>query len=101
MSTLGTYLKQVRQQKDRSRRWVERQSRTRYPTERECHISHSYLRQIKEGLRDRPNPLKLQTLAEIYQVDYPSLSIQEKQLRRGKAPIAETMDRDPLSSSEG
>lgn len=73
MSDLGLYLKQLRQQRDRSRRWVERQSRQRYSAERERQISHSYLRQLEEGVRERPNPLKLQTLAEIYEVDYEQL----------------------------
>lgn len=73
MSALGRHLRQLRQQRDRSRRWVERQSRIRYPAEKERHISHSYLRQIEEGLRERPNPMKLQTLAEIYAVDYHEL----------------------------
>jgi transcriptional regulator with XRE-family HTH domain len=70
MTRLGSYLKQLREQKDRSRHWVERQSRLLYPEEKERQISHSYLRQIEEGMRERPNPLKLQTLAEAYGVDY-------------------------------
>jgi transcriptional regulator with XRE-family HTH domain len=70
MSQLGAYIKHLRAEHDRSRRWVEKRSRELYPQDRERHISHSYLRQIEEGMRDRPNPLKLQTLAEIYGVEY-------------------------------
>lgn len=73
MSKLGRHLKQLRLDRDRPRRWVERQSKARYPHSRECHVSHSYLRQMEEGVRQRPNPRKLQTLAEIYEVDYREL----------------------------
>jgi len=44
-----------------------------YPEEKERHISHSYLRRIEEGLQEKPSPLKLQTLAELYGVDYRKL----------------------------
>lgn len=73
MSKLGEYLKALRQQRDRSRRWVERQSRTRYASDRQRQVSHSYLGQIEEGVCERPSPLKLQTLAEVYEVDYGEL----------------------------
>lgn len=70
MSDLGTYLRQLREQKERSRRWTERQSRLLFPKEKARQISHAYLRQIEEGKRINPNPLKLKTLAELYGVDY-------------------------------
>ncbi|MBI2108158.1 helix-turn-helix domain-containing protein [Candidatus Woesearchaeota archaeon] len=70
MSDLGDYLRQSREHTDRSRRWVERQSRELYPDDTERQISFAYLRQIEEGRIRRPNPLKLQTLARIYGVDY-------------------------------
>lgn len=73
MSQLGKLLKQLRQDLDRSRLWVERQSRQRHPNDKERHISHSYLRQLEEGMRQYPNPLKLQTLAELYQAEYGQL----------------------------
>lgn len=68
MSDLGRYLKQLRMSQDRSRRWVEKRSRELYPKDKERHISHSYLRQLEEGIRDNPAKLKLHTLAEIYGV---------------------------------
>lgn len=70
MPNLGTYLRQLREQKERSRRWVERQSRLLFPKEKAKHISHAYLRQIEDGKRINPNPLKLKTLAELYGVDH-------------------------------
>ena len=73
MTSLGNYLKQLRKQQDRSRRWVERQTRILYPDDRKRQISHSYLRQIEEGLRERLHPLKLQSLAEVYGIDYKKL----------------------------
>jgi transcriptional regulator with XRE-family HTH domain len=73
MAKLGMLLKQIREEKDRSKRWVERRSKDLYPEERERHISHTYLRQLEAGTQRRPNPLKLQTLAEVYQVEYRQL----------------------------
>ena len=70
MADLGTYLRQLREQKERSRRWTERQSRLLFPKEKARQISHAYLRQIEEGKRVNPNPLKLKTLAELYGVDH-------------------------------
>lgn len=68
MPALGTYLKGLRESRDRSRRWVEKKSRELYPKDKERHISHSYLRQLEEGIRDNPAKPKLHTLAEIYGV---------------------------------
>ena len=73
MTPLGPFLKHLRQQHDRSRRWVERKSKELFPRDKVRHISHSYLRQIEEGLREGPNPLKLKTLAKIYRIDYAEL----------------------------
>ncbi len=70
VSGLGDFLKRVRVGKDRSIRWVERQSKASHPGEKERQISHTYLRQIEEGVQAKPNPAKLRTLAEIYGVDY-------------------------------
>lgn len=75
MAALADKLKQLRSERSRSRLSVERESRQRYPEERERHVSHSYLRQMEEGLRARPNPLKLLTLAEIYGVSYRELMV--------------------------
>jgi transcriptional regulator with XRE-family HTH domain len=69
MSQLGDYLKTLRSHSDRSRRWVERQSRRLYPEEEERWISHSYLRQLEEGIQNNPSLPKLRTLAQIYEVD--------------------------------
>lgn len=69
-NVFGAHLKQFREARDRSRRWVEKQARALYPNDRERQICHSYLRQIEEGRIARPNPLKLKSLAEIYGVDY-------------------------------
>jgi transcriptional regulator with XRE-family HTH domain len=73
MNQLGVYLKHVRNQQSRSRLWAERQSRAFYPDEKKRQISHSYLRRIEEGVQDKPHPLKLHTLAELYGVDYRKL----------------------------
>jgi len=73
MSKLGEYLKQLRKEKDRPRRWVERQSKIIYPNDKRMYVSHCYLRQIEEGIQDKPSAIKLKTLAEIYKADYNEL----------------------------
>lgn len=68
MSRLGSFLQQTREQQDRSRRWVERQSKILY-TSRSRQISHSYLREIEAGRSENPSPDKLLTLSQIYGIE--------------------------------
>ena len=73
MTDLGRELRRLREGVARSIRWVERRSKQAYPAERGRQISHTYLRQIEEGIQCRPSPGKLRTLAEIYGVEYQHL----------------------------
>jgi transcriptional regulator with XRE-family HTH domain len=69
MTTLGNLLKKLRQERGCSRRWIERRSQELYPEDKRHHLSHTYLRQLEEGIQQNPNPLKLKTLANIYSID--------------------------------
>ena len=73
MTELATELQRLRSDFGRSIRWVARRSEELHPADRQLRISHTYLRQIEAGVRTRPSPPKLQTLAEIYGVDYQRL----------------------------
>ncbi|MCC7262503.1 MAG: HAD-IIA family hydrolase [Candidatus Latescibacteria bacterium] len=73
MNQFGEFILKQRQLKDRSRRWVERQSKLLFPDEPERHISHVYLKQLEEGRSSNPSLLKLRTLSAI-------LGINEKKL---------------------
>ncbi|HJP31737.1 MAG: helix-turn-helix transcriptional regulator [Candidatus Latescibacteria bacterium] len=70
MSELGQELVRLRKNATHSIRWVARRSRELYPETNARHISHTYLRQIEQGLQKHPSPEKLRTLAEIYGADY-------------------------------
>jgi len=68
--SLGGYLNDQRARIDRSLRWVENLSKQLYPTSSHRQISNTYLKQIENDDFSNVHPLKLQTLAEIYKVDY-------------------------------
>ncbi len=70
---LGQFLKQIRQEKEFSMRHVEHQSKVTFPGDKKRHISHTYLRKLEEGRYETPSPLKLKTLALIYEVEYSEL----------------------------
>ena len=99
MSDLGNYVRELREQADRSTRWVARQSMELYPDDTERQISFSYLRQIEEGIPKRPSPLKLQTLAQIYGVDYMRVYSVARYLDDEMARMAAIASTDGLKSS--
>jgi len=70
---LGSFLKERRVEIERSLRWVERKSKEMYPDLSDAQISNGYLYQIEQGNIDYPHPLKLRTLARLYNVDYYTL----------------------------
>ena len=98
MSILGDSIRQLRTQQDRSRRWVERRSREMYPEQKDRQISHSYVQHLEEGRREKPSPLKLQTLAKILEGDYGELMRQAGYLTPGNEFMDDT--RSPTVSPQ-
>ena len=64
---LGTYLRQVRDERQLSLRDVERLAKER---ELSAEVSSGYLSMLERNAVKQPAPRVLHTLAEIYEVDY-------------------------------
>jgi len=70
MEKLAMHLKAIREKKMMTSHDVARESKSRYPKEKGRQISFSYLAAIERGDVKEIFPLKLKTLAEIYDESY-------------------------------
>jgi hypothetical protein len=70
MEDLASHLKQVRESKNIGSHYVEDKSKELYPKDKKRQISFSYLCAIERGTVKDISPLKLKTLAEIYDESY-------------------------------
>ena len=70
MKDLGKYLKEKREERNMGSHFVENESKRLYPKDKRRQISFSYLCAIERGTAKEIFPLKLKTLAEIYDESY-------------------------------
>ncbi|HYX06065.1 MAG TPA: helix-turn-helix domain-containing protein [Bacteroidales bacterium] len=70
MERLSRFLRKRRNEINRPLRWVERESKKLYPDNKDAQISNGYLYQIESEKINFPHPLKLRTLAQLYDTDY-------------------------------
>lgn len=70
MDKLASYLKQVRETLRLSTRDVSNEAKRRHPRDKQRQISFPYLNRMESGKVKEFSPLKLKTLAEIYDENY-------------------------------
>jgi transcriptional regulator with XRE-family HTH domain len=70
MNKLAIYLKQVREKLRLSTRDVAEAAKRKYPHNKQRQISFPYLNRMESGKVKEFSPLKLKTLAEIYDENY-------------------------------
>ncbi len=70
MKKLGEYLKAQREEKNYGSHFVAEESKRLYPDDKQRQISFSYLCAVERGTVKEVFPLKLRTLAEIYDESY-------------------------------
>ena len=70
MNKLSMHLKEIRERKNLGSHAVEEESKRRYPKDKRRQISFAYLCAVERGDATEISPLKLKTLAEIYDESY-------------------------------